>query len=148
MTPVQKAPTFTEKAVEVYKADELKKFFASLTDPYHRIVFGVLLQTGLRMQEAMHLQWHQIDFAAATLTVRERNEDGFEIKDRAERTLPIPARLIGQLQKWKKGYVGKLLLGTKNDTVNWKWLPLLKRLARKANFELRPLHRLPRAARV
>jgi hypothetical protein len=82
-TLVQKAPAFTEKAVEVYKADELKKFFASLTDRYHRIVFGVHLQASLRMQEDMHLQWHQIDFAAATLTVRERNEDGFEIKDRA-----------------------------------------------------------------
>ncbi|MGB6691047.1 MAG: hypothetical protein WBE76_24705 [Terracidiphilus sp.] len=49
-----KAPTFTEKAVEVYRADELKTFVASLSNPYQRIVFEVLLKTGLRMREAMH----------------------------------------------------------------------------------------------
>src|ERR1039458_5814579 len=129
-----KAPTFTEKAVEVYKLDELKKFFASLTDPYHRIVFEVLLKTGLRMQEAMFLEWRQFDFKGGTLTVRERNEDGFEIKDRAERTLPIPADLIEQLKVWKEVHGGKLVLGTSNDTPNWKWLPLLKRLVRKAGL--------------
>jgi len=80
-----KAPSFTEKAVEVYKQDEMKKFFSSLADPYHRIVLEVLLKTGLRMQEAMFLEWHQFDWQRGTLIVRERNEDGFEIKDRAER---------------------------------------------------------------
>ena len=129
-----KAPTFTEKAVEVYRADELKTFFASLSSPYHRIVFEVLLKTGLRMQEAMHLEWHQLDFKAGTLTVRERNEDGFEIKDRAERTLPIPADLIRHLRAWKEEHGGKFVLGTSNDTPNWKWLPLLKRLVRQAGL--------------
>ena len=128
------APTFTEKAVEVYKTDEMKEFFASLTDPYHGIVFEVLLKTGLRMQEAMFLQWHQFDFKAGTLTVRERNEDGFEIKDRAERTLPIPTSLVKHLKVWKEEHGGKLVLGTSNDTPNWKWLPLLKRLVRDAGL--------------
>jgi integrase len=130
----EKAPTFTEKAVEVYKTEDMKKFFASLADPYHRIVFEVLLKTGLRMQEAMFLQWHQFDFNAGTLTVRERNEDGFEIKDRAERTLPIPATLVRHLKVWKEEHGGKLVLGTSNDTPNWKWLPLLKRLVRGAEL--------------
>jgi integrase len=130
----ERAPSFTEKAVEVYKADELKRFFASLVAPYHRMVFAVLLKTGLRMQEAMFLEWHQLDFIRGTLTVTERNEDGFEIKDRAERTLPIPADLIEQLKVWKEGHGGKLVLGTSNDTPNWKWLPSLKRLVRKAGL--------------
>jgi integrase len=130
----QKAPSFTEKAVEVYRTDELTKLFASLTDPYHQIVFKVLLKTGLRMQEAMFLEWHQFDFKSGTLTVRERNEDGFEIKDRAERMLPIPADLIKALKVWKETHSGKLALGTSNDTPNWKWLPLLKRLVRQAGL--------------
>jgi integrase len=130
----ERAPSFTEKAVEVYKADELKRFFTSLAAPYHRMVFAVLLKTGLRMQEAMFLEWHQLDFIRGTLTVTEGNEDGFEIKDRAERTLPIPADLIEQLKVWKEGHGGKLVLGTSNDTPNWKWLPLLKRLVRKAGL--------------
>lgn len=130
----EKAPTYTKKKVEVYKKPELKAFFDSLTDDYHRIVFLVLLKTGLRMQEAMHLEWHQFDFEHGTLAVRERTEDGFEIKDREERVLPIPAELIAALKVWKKEHGGKLVLGTRNDTVNWKWLPLLKRLVRDAGL--------------
>jgi integrase len=127
-------PSFTEKAVEVYKADELKTFFASLKVPYHKIIFEVLLKTGMRMQEAMFLEWHQIDFKNGTITVKEHSEDGFDIKDRAERALPIPSSLVSSLESWKLQHGGKLVLGTSNDTPNWKWLPLLKRLVRAAGL--------------
>jgi integrase len=129
-----KAPTFTEKVVEIYRPEQMRKFFSSLKAPYHRVVFEVLLKTGLRMQEAMYLEWHQFDWQAGTLTVKERNEDGFEIKDRAERTLPIPADLIEHLKAWQEVHGGRLVLGTSNDTPNWKWLPLLKRLVQKAGL--------------
>jgi integrase len=129
-----KAPGYTEKEVEVYERDELKKFFASLTDPYHRIVFEVLLKTGLRMQEAMFLEWHNIDWKNRTLSVTAKNYLGFDVKDREERTLPIPADLIKHLKAWKEKHGGRLILGTSNDTPNWKWLPLLKRLAHKAKL--------------
>jgi len=127
-------PSFTEKAVEVYKADELKTFFASLKTPYHKIVFELLLKTGMRMQEAMFLEWHQIDFKNGTITVKEHSEDGFDIKDRAERVLPIPSSLVKHLEAWKLEHGGKLVLGTINDTPNWKWLPLLKRLVKNAGL--------------
>jgi integrase len=65
------------------------------------MVFEVLLKTGFRMQEAMYLEWHNFNFDRGTLTVRERNAEGFEIKDRAESTLPIPADLIEHLREWK-----------------------------------------------
>lgn len=131
---LKRAPEFTEKAVESYKPSELKAFFDSLTQPYHRMVFRVLLMTGLRMQEAMYATWPQFDFERGTLTVQERDEEGFIIKDKAERTLPIPAELIEELKVWKKTHKGKLVLGTRNDTPNWKWLDLLKRLARRAGL--------------
>jgi integrase len=129
-----RAPKYTEKSVEVYSADELKVFFASLTDSYHRIVFETLLKTGMRMQEAMFLEWHDIDFARGTVAVSEKEDLGFVIKDRAGRTLPIPADLVEHLQTWKEEHGGRLVLGTSNDTPNWKWLPLLKRLVRKAGL--------------
>ena len=127
-------PSFTEKAVEVYKADELKTFFASLKAPYHKIVFEVLLKTGMRMQEAMFMTWDQIDFKSGTITGKEHSEDGFDIKDRAERVLPIPSSLVKHLEAWKLEHGGKLVLGTINDTPNWKWLPLLKRLVKNAGL--------------
>ena len=131
---VERAPKYTKKAVEVFESGELKKFFDSLETPYHRIVFEVLLKTGQRMQEAMFLEWHNLSFERGTLTVRQRNSEGFEIKDRAERTLPIPADLIEHLKEWKEVRSGRLVLGTSNDTPNWKWLPLLKNLVRKAGL--------------
>ncbi len=128
------APSYTEKDVEVYTGEELKVFFDSLSDPYHRAVFEVLLKTGLRMQEAMFLEWNNINFARGTITVRAKDDLGFDIKDKAERTLPIPADLVELLRNRKKIHKGRLVLGTSNDTPNWKWLPLLKRLARKAGL--------------
>jgi integrase len=126
------APEFTEKNVEVYEPEELKAFFDSITDSYHRIVFEVLLKTGLRMQEAMYLEWPDFNLRLGTLTVKAKDDLGFDVKDRAERTLPIPADLIERLKAWKKTHKGRLVLGTTNDTPNWKWLPLLKRIVRKA----------------
>ena len=131
---IHRAPEFTEKAVEIYRPEDLKKFFGSLTAPYHKIVFQVLLKTGLRMQEAMHLTWDQFDFVRGTLIVRERDENGFVIKDKAERVLPVPKELISKLKAWKKTHKGQLVLGTRVDTPNWKWLPLLKRLAKKGRL--------------
>src|SRR6185437_14826311 len=109
-------------------------FFDSLTKPYHRIVFEVLVKTGLRKQEAMFLEWHDINFNRGVMSVKEKDDEGFVIKDRAERTVPIPDDLLEHLKRWKEVHGGRFVLGTMNDTPNWKWLDLLKRLARKAKL--------------
>jgi integrase len=129
-----RAPKYTEKSVEVYNTEQLKTFFASLSISYHQIVFNVLLKTGLRMREAMFLEWHDVDFTRGTVTVSEKDDLGFVIKDRAGRTLPIPADLVTMLKSWKETHGGRLVLGTSNDTPNWKWLPLLKRLVFQAGL--------------
>lgn len=60
------------------------------------------------------------NFQSGTLTVRTKDDLGFDVQDRAERTLPIPADLIGELKVWKETHIGRLVLGTSNDTPNWK----------------------------
>ena len=92
------------------------------------------------MQEAMFLEWHNFNFDRATLTLRERNAEGFEIKDRGERTLPVPVDLVERLKEWKKAHKARLVLGTSNDTPNWKWLLMLKRLVRNANLNCGHCH--------
>jgi hypothetical protein len=52
-----KAPKFEKTMPEIYEPGELKKFFASLTTEYDRLLFDVLLKTGLRKREAMHVEW-------------------------------------------------------------------------------------------
>jgi integrase len=130
----RKAPTFTEAEVEIYKPDELAKFFASIRTSYQRIVFDVLLKTGTRMQEAMFLEWRDFNLTEGTLTVSAKDDMGFDIKDRAGRTVPIPADLIEHLREWKKTHTGRLVLGTVNDTPNWKLLQMLKRCVRRAGL--------------
>ncbi len=131
----EKAPSYTEKEPDAYRKRQMQQFFSFVTAPYHRIVFQVLLKTGLRMQEAMYLEWFQFDFENRALKVVERDADGKRIKDGAERTLPISADLIVQLEAWKETHgERRYVLGTSNDTPNWKWLDLLKRLARQAGL--------------
>jgi integrase len=135
---VDKPPSYTEREVEIYGPEELRELFDSCTE-YQRVVFETLLKTGLRMQEAMHLQWSNVDFRGKVIRVREilDSEQGnnVRIKDRSERSLPLPDDLAVTLHGWRKQNPGTtLVLGTSNDTPNWKWLLMLKRAVRKAGL--------------
>jgi len=131
----KEAPDYTERTPKAYKRDDLSTFFGSLDDPYHKVVFETLLKTGLRMQEAMHMRWTDIDWDRKLLHVVARDEEGQTIKDRSERKVPLPDDLVRSLKAWRKVRAeSKLVLGTSNDTPNWKWLPLLKRLVRDAGL--------------
>lgn len=129
-------PAFTEKEVEVYTPEELGVFFPSIADdPYQNAVFQTLLKTGVRMQEGMHLEWPNLQFRSKILRVRENWQEKSRIKDRAERSVPLPDDLIDTLLAWRKHRpTAHLVLGTLNDTPNWKWLQTLKRSVRRAGL--------------
>jgi hypothetical protein len=46
---------------------------------------------------------------------------------------PLDAKLAEMLKAWKEERGGRLAIGTSEDTSNEKLLPLLKRLAKKAD---------------
>lgn len=129
-------PAFTEKEVEVYTPEELGVFFESIAhSAYQTIVFQTLLKTGVRMQEGMHLEWPNVQFKAKVIRVRENWQEESRIKDRAERSVPMPDDLAEALEAWKKIRPKKnLVLGTIHDTPNWKWLQTLKRSVRRAGL--------------
>jgi integrase len=130
----EKPPSYTERAVVVYDSADLQTLFA-ICNPYQRLVFEVLLKTGLRMQEAMYLTWPNIDFRGRKLYVLERMTINKTIKDRGERSVPCPTDLIERLQEWRKSYPNsRYILGTNKDTPNWKIREMLKRLVRKAGL--------------
>jgi integrase len=140
-----KKPSYTAKEVSVYHADDLQVFF-SHCNKYNNAVFKTLLMTGLRMQEAMNLEWTKVDFRSKVMRVREITKEklpkalgykipGVRIKDREERTVPIPDELIDILKSWREQRPkSRLVLGTRNDAPNAKWLMALKRIARKAGL--------------
>jgi integrase len=127
------APKFESSLPEIYDGDQLKAFFGSLTQDYHRVVFTLLLKTGLREQEAMFLQWPDIDFKRRTLLVRSKPHLGFKIKDKAERSIPLPDDLVEMLKTYKTPS-RTFVIGTANDKPNTKLLRTLKRLAHGAGL--------------
>jgi integrase len=131
------APSYTEKEVEIFHAEDLKMLLDSCTK-YQRVVFETLLKTGMRMQEGMNLEWSNVDFRAKKIRVREALDSdagSVRIKDRAERSVPLPDDLAALLTEWKTERPGThLVLGTKFDTPNSKWLPMLKRIVRNAGM--------------
>jgi integrase len=134
----EKPPTYTERDVEEYDLEDLRVLFAAC-DEYQKVVFETLLKTGIRMQEGMHLEWTNVDFRRKVIRVRElldtESDIHARIKDRAERSVPLPDDLAETLKAWKaKHPKTRLVLGTVNDTPNWKWLQMLKRVARRAKL--------------
>jgi integrase len=128
------SPKFTQAEVEIYTDDQIKAIFGAVDDPYYRLVFTVLLKTGLRKEEAATLCWTDIDFGRKTLTLKAHPELNFFIKDRAGRKIPLPDDLIEMLKAWHKSHPGRLVLGTVEDTVHTGWLDSLKRSAKVAGL--------------
>lgn len=131
-------PRYTEREVETYDPDELRQFF-SACDEYQNVVFQTYLKTGMRMQEGMFLEWANINFRGKVIKVRERLDgdpgEKVSIKDRAERSIPFPDDLSDLLLRWKdKRPKTRYVLGTENDTPNWKMLRTMKRVAKRAGL--------------
>ena len=128
-------PKYQVTLPEVYTGEQLQSFFTALTTEYHRVVFNLLLKTGLREQEAMFLQWPDIDFTRRTLLVKSKPGLGFTIKDREERSIPLPDDLVKMLKKYRESKPDRsFVTGTAGDKPNAKLLRTLKRLAHKAGL--------------
>src|SRR6202020_1382156 len=96
-----RAPRFEKTLPEIYEPDELKAFFKSLDSEYDRLLFDVLLETGLRERECMHLEWVDISSAHRLLKVRSKLRYDHKIKDSEERELPITKQLLKKLEHYR-----------------------------------------------
>jgi integrase len=127
-------PKYTEADVETFSQDELSRFFAVVDDPYYRLVFTVLLKTGLRKEEAATLEWSDLNLSQRTLTLTAKPDIDFLIKDKAGRTVPIP-ELVDGLKAWHESHPGtRFVLGTSEDKPHTGWPEMLKRYAAKAEL--------------
>jgi integrase len=122
---------FVAKQVEVYSTAELERFFSECS-PDQRLLFTTLLQTGLRMKEAMYLYWSDIDFDHKVLRVIAKAEFDFMTKTWEERTVTLPSKLTEKLQKAKEDSPHKLVFPTRSGRPNDKWLYVIKRIAKRA----------------
>jgi len=133
-----KAPRFEKTLPEIYEPAELEVFFASLTREYDQNFFDLLLTTGLREREAMHLEWIDIKHARSTLHVRSKPRFKHKIKDAEEREMPLTADLAERLKSYRGGHSEDRLvfgrLGGKVDEPDGHLLRRLKGLVRDAGL--------------
>lgn len=128
-------PKYEKTIPEVYTPEELRIFFEAIDDDRHRIAFEILLQCGLRDQEAIHLEWSSVHLAQGTLRVQANPRFGFKVKDCEQRDVPIPAELAEKLREFRKKNTRRILvIGTKNDLPDTKLLLKLKTIARRAKL--------------
>ena len=66
-----------------------------------------MLNTGMRLGEAVFLEWQDIDFNVGQIKIRNKPKIGFHPKNKKERNIPIPDDLINELRskKKKRGFV-------------------------------------------
>jgi integrase len=124
-----KSPRFEKTMPEIYEPYELKAFFQSLESDYDKLLFDVLLMTGLREREAMHLDWADISFARSTLQVKSKPRYKHKIKDSEEREMPLTIDLMEQLRAYREQHPdGRLVFGKLGGTVDEPDGHLLRRL--------------------
>jgi integrase len=130
-----RAPKFEKTMPQIFEDDDLRVFFASLKNPYHRLVFELLLKTGIRDQEAMHIEWTDISISAKTLHLRAKPKYGFSLKDSEQRAMPLTDELMELLTSYRKDHPkDNLILGGENDRPPTKLLRLLKQCVRRAGL--------------
>jgi integrase len=90
---------FVEREPVVYTDEELEWFFEACS-PFYSRVFHTLLMAGLRKQEMENLEWPDINFTNAVLSVRGKKT--FQPKDWEERDIEIPRELLEMLFEARK----------------------------------------------
>jgi len=133
-----KAPRFDKTLPEIYEPVALKSFFDALDRDYDKLLFSMLLTTGLREREAMHLEFVDISHARRVLQVRSKPAYGHRIKDAEEREMPLTAKLVKQLLAYKERHPdARLVFGKRGgieDAPDGHLLRRLKVLVRNAGL--------------
>jgi integrase/recombinase XerD len=132
-----------DQKTEPYTDEQVNRLLAACTD-YYRVVFTLLLSTGLRMQEAMNLTWQQIRWDDNQIFIKGEQEIHLRDKQRVirfktktgkGRTVPMFHSLKVALLEWREQHPNTtFVVGTKSDLPNTHWLEYLKDFARAANL--------------
>jgi integrase len=107
-------PKYESKLPTVYTSAQLKRIFAAVDD-FHRIAFKMLLQLGLRDQEARHAEFSDICWETKVFRVQGKPQYGFNVKDNEQRDIPIADDLLELLRRWKELHPGQSLIVPGND---------------------------------
>jgi integrase/recombinase XerD len=82
----------------------------------------------------MNCSWQNIDFKNKVVKVRSKPMAGFRIKDKQERSVPVPDTLIDSLKERKRTCTSTLVFPDPGGRANGHFLRLLKGLALRAGL--------------
>ncbi len=140
-------PKYDEKAPSAYDADQLKALF-DVADSEERLLFEFFLGTGFREQEVMHCTWRNVDFKGKVITVMSKPEFGFRVKDKEERSVPVPDSLIEALTRRKSESKSLLVFPGPNGKPNGHFLRILQQIAFRAGLNCQECIRKPKKSRT
>jgi len=131
-----KPPRYDKTLPEIYTDEELNALFKAVTSPRESVLFSLLLQTGVREQEAMHLEWDDIDPKRKLLRLRSKVKRwGFRLKDFEERELPLSDEMLATLKTYKRDHAGTCtLIFEKEGKPDGHMLRTLKQQVRAASL--------------
>ena len=131
-----KPPKYDKTMPEIYTDQELNALFQVAMPARENLLFWLLLQTGVREQEAMYLEWNDIDPERKILRLRSKvSRWGFRLKDFEERELPLNDDLLMRLMNYKQNLTEPCtLVFDKDGKPDGHMLRTLKRLVKTAGL--------------
>jgi len=128
-------PKYEKTIAKAYAPEEMRQLFDAISDEKLHNTFSILLQAGLREQEAVYLPWTSVGFDDCVIQVRSQPAYGFAIKDKEERDVPVSTELITRLKAYRARHPHHTLVtGTRSDLPNRKLLRTLKRIVYKSGI--------------
>jgi len=94
-------PKTTDKQIEVYTPDELRRFFAACNAD-KRVLFQTFLLTGFRSEEIATLTWSDINYTTGKISVSAKLQWEFTPKSYEIRSVEVPSALLATLKARQK----------------------------------------------
>lgn len=94
-------PKTTDKQIEIYTPDELRKFFDACTVD-ERMLFQTFLLTGFRSEEIATLTWPDIHHTTGKVSVSAKPQWKFTPKSYEVRSVELPSALLAKLKARQK----------------------------------------------
>ena len=96
--PAIERPKFDNQRIRWLTEAEAERLIAACS-PHLRVLVIFLFGTGARLSEALYLDWRFVDLERGQVTFIHAPDQGFRVKTKRSRGVPLPARVTAELRK-------------------------------------------------